>query len=145
MEIIETRTSEETFQLGKRLGKTAQRGDIYALVGDLGVGKTVFSKGFAEGLAIDEVISSPTFTLINEYQGGRLPLYHFDIYRIEEAEELDAIGFQDYIYGDGVCLVEWANRTPEIFPEHTVWIKIEKDYMQEDYRKVSVDRQPAEI
>lgn len=145
MEIIETRTSEETFQLGKRLGETAQRGDIYALVGDLGVGKTVFSKGFAEGLAIDEVISSPTFTLINEYQGGRLPLYHFDIYRIEEAEELDAIGFQDYIYGDGVCLVEWANRTPEIFPEHTVWIKIEKDYMQEDYRKVSVDQQPAEI
>lgn len=145
MEIIETRTSEETFQLGKKLGETAQRGDIYALVGDLGVGKTVFSKGFAEGLAIDEVISSPTFTLINEYQGGRLPLYHFDIYRIEEAEELDAIGFQDYIYGDGVCLVEWANRTPEIFPEHTVWIKIEKDYMQEDYRKVSVDQQPAEI
>lgn len=145
MEIIETRTSEETFQLGKKLGETAQRGDIYALVGDLGVGKTVFSKGFAEGLAIDEVISSPTFTLINEYQGGRLPLYHFDIYRIEEAEELDAIGFQDYIYGNGVCLVEWANRIPEIFPEHTVWIKIEKDYMQEDYRKVSVDRQPAEI
>ncbi|MDO4766436.1 MAG: tRNA (adenosine(37)-N6)-threonylcarbamoyltransferase complex ATPase subunit type 1 TsaE [Eubacteriales bacterium] len=145
MEIIETRTSEETFQLGKKLGETAQRGDIYALVGDLGVGKTVFSKGFAEGLAIDEVISSPTFTLINEYQGGRLPLYHFDIYRIEEAEELDAIGFQDYIYGNGVCLVEWANRIPEIFPEHTVWIKIEKDYMQEDYRKVSVARQPAEI
>lgn len=112
---------------------------VFALVGDLGVGKTVFTKGFAQGLGIREDVSSPTFTLVNEYHEGRLPFYHFDLYRIEEAEELDMIGFEEYIYGRGVTLVEWANRVRDLLPPETVWVTIEKDYSQEDdYRRIVI-------
>ena len=139
MQIIETRTSKETKDLGRKLAESAQRGAVFALVGDLGVGKTVFSQGFAEGLGITEPVSSPTFTLVNEYHQGRLPFFHFDIYRLEEAEELEAIGFDEYVYGQGVTLIEWADRFPELLPEETVRIMIEKDYDKgEDYRRITI-------
>jgi tRNA threonylcarbamoyladenosine biosynthesis protein TsaE len=105
------------------------------------VGKTVFTKGFAEGLGIEEPVSSPTFTILQIYEEGRLPLYHFDVYRIEEPEEMEEVGFDDYIYGDGVCLIEWAGRIEEILPEETIYIVIEKDLEKGmDYRKISVVR-----
>ncbi len=121
------------------MGENAEKGAVFALVGDLGAGKTIFSKGFAEGLGIAEQVASPTFTLVNEYHEGRLPFFHFDIYRIEEGEELEAIGFDEYLYGEGVTLVEWANRVPELLPPETVWIQIEKDYARgEDYRRITI-------
>ena len=105
------------------------------------MGKTVFSQGFAEGLGIEEPVSSPTFTLVNEYHQGRLPFFHFDVYRLEEPEELEAIGFEEYVYGQGVTLIEWADRFPELLPAQTVWIRIEKDYAQgEDYRRITIDQ-----
>ena len=138
---IRTHSAEETYALGTRLGKMAQPGQVYALIGDLGVGKTVFTKGFAEGLGIEEPVSSPTFTILQIYEEGRLPLYHFDVYRIEEPEEMEEVGFDDYVYGDGVCLIEWAGRIEEILPEETIWIKIEKDLEQGlDYRRITVVR-----
>lgn len=139
MEVIETKTSEQTREVGKKIAEQARQGSVFALIGDLGVGKTVFTKGFAEGLGINESISSPTFTLVNEYYDGRLPFYHFDVYRIEEADELEMIGFDEYLYGNGVTLIEWANRIPELLPANTVWITIEKDYEKsEDYRRITV-------
>lgn len=125
-----TYSEEETLALGRRLGEKAKTGEVYALVGDLGVGKTVFAKGFAEGLGIGEAVNSPTFTILQIYETGRLPFYHFDIYRIEEPEEMDEIGYEEYFFGGGVCLVEWADILPEIMPEETVWIRIEKDTEQ---------------
>lgn len=140
MEIIETNTDKETKEWGQKMGRSAKAGAIYALVGDLGVGKTVFTKGFAEGLGVIEHISSPTFTLVNEYHDGRLPFYHFDVYRIEEAEELEMIGFEEYLYGNGVTLIEWANRVPELLPPDTVWITIAKDYEKSDeYRRITIE------
>ncbi len=125
--IYQTTTAEETFQLGAAMAKEAGPGDVIALVGDLGVGKTVFAKGFAEGLGITSPITSPTFTIVCEYEEGRLPLYHFDVYRIEDIEELFEIGFEDYLYGDGVCLIEWADRFLEELPEETTVVTIQKD------------------
>ena len=122
-----TNSEEDTLALGRALGEKAKAGEVYALVGDLGVGKTVFAKGFAEGLGITEPVSSPTFTILQIYETGRLPLYHFDIYRIEEPEEMDEIGYEEFFFGSGVCLVEWADILPEIMPGETVWIRIEKD------------------
>ena len=124
--IIETRSAEETFALGKKIGEQARPGDVYTLVGDLGVGKTVFTQGLAEGLEITEPISSPTFTIVQVYEEGRLPFYHFDVYRIGDVEEMDEIGFEDYIYGEGVSLIEWSNLIEEILPEKKVKITIEK-------------------
>ena len=123
----ETWSPEETFQLGRRLGEQAQPGQIYTLSGDLGVGKTVFTKGVAAGLGIREPVSSPTFTIVQEYYDGRLPLYHFDVYRIEDPEEMEEIGYDDYFFGDGVCLIEWADRIRELLPEHLIRVTIEKD------------------
>ena len=126
---------------GRMLGESAAPGQVYALVGDLGVGKTVFTKGFAEGLGIEEPVNSPTFTILQIYEEGRLPLYHFDVYRIEEPEEMEEVGFDDYIYGDGVCLIEWANRIEEILPGETIYVVIEKDLEKgTDYRKITVVR-----
>ncbi len=122
-----TDSEQQTYEFGRQIGADAKPGQIYALSGDLGVGKTVFAKGFAQGLSIEEAVSSPTFTIMQVYEEGRLPLYHFDIYRLEEPEEMDEIGYEDYFFGDGVCLVEWADKMPEIMPEETVWIRIEKD------------------
>lgn len=138
--IIETRSAKETFDLGVELGQKAKRGQVYTLVGDLGVGKTVFTQGLAEGLGITEPISSPTFTIVQEYDEGRLPFYHFDVYRIGDISEMDEIGFEDYVYGEGISLIEWANLIEEILPDDCIAITIEKDLSQGfDYRKITIE------
>ena len=131
--IMETSCMEDTAKFAYEMAQNAEPGQVYALIGDLGVGKTVFTKGFAEGLGIKEPVSSPTFTILQIYEEGRLPLYHFDVYRIEEPEEMEEVGFDDYIYGDGVCLIEWANRIEEILPEETIYIVIEKHGLSQDH------------
>ena len=137
--IIETNTPKETFDFGKKLGEAAKAGTVYTLIGDLGVGKTVFTQGLAKGLEIDEPISSPTFTIVQVYEEGRLPLYHFDVYRIGDVEEMEEIGYEDYFYGDGICFIEWANLIEEILPDKYVQITIEKDLKKGfEYRKVTV-------
>ena len=137
--IVETSCMEDTAKYAYEMAVNAEPGQVYALIGDLGVGKTVFTKGFAEGLGIEEPVSSPTFTTLQIYEEGRLPLYHFDVYRIEEPEEMEEVGFDDYIYGEGVCLIEWANRIEEILPEETIYVVIEKDLEKGmDYRKITV-------
>lgn len=139
--VIETRSEKETFELGKSLGQEAQCGQVFTLVGDLGVGKTVFTKGLAKGLEIEEQISSPTFTIVQVYEDGRLPFYHFDVYRIGDISEMDEIGFEDYIYGEGVSLIEWANLIEEILPEQYTEIRIEKDLEQGfDYRRITIEK-----
>ena len=136
---IETFSEKETFELGKKLGTEAKPGQIYALLGDLGVGKTILTKGFAEGLGITEPVSSPTFTIVQVYEEGRMPFYHFDVYRIGDIEEMDEIGYEDCFFGEGVCLVEWANLIEEIMPEETIWITIEKDLEKGfEYRRIEV-------
>ena len=136
---IETFSEKETFELGKKLGTEAKPGQVYALLGDLGVGKTILTKGFAEGLGITEPVSSPTFTIVQIYEEGRMPFYHFDVYRIGDIEEMDEIGYEDCFYGEGVCLVEWANLSEEIMPENTIWITIEKDLEKGFYyRRIEV-------
>lgn len=138
--IIETRSAEETYQLGLEIGKKAIPGQVYTMVGDLGVGKTVFTQGMARGLEIEEPISSPTFTIVQVYDEGRLPFYHFDVYRIGDISEMDEIGYEDYVYGEGVALIEWANLIEEILPEHRITIIIEKDLQQGfDYRKITIE------
>nr|WP_069997272.1 tRNA (adenosine(37)-N6)-threonylcarbamoyltransferase complex ATPase subunit type 1 TsaE [Cellulosilyticum sp. I15G10I2] len=134
----ETLSEEQTLEQGYQLGKQARAGEVYCLIGDLGVGKTVFSKGFAKGLGIEEHITSPTFTIIQEYEGN-MPLYHFDMYRIEDIDELEMIGYEDYFFGQGVCLVEWANNVKEVIPKNAKWISIEKDLTKGfDYRIITV-------
>ena len=136
---IETKSAQETFALGEKIGRQARPGQIYTLTGDLGVGKTVFTQGVARGLGITEPISSPTFTIVQIYDEGRLPFYHFDVYRIGDVEEMDEIGYEDYIYGEGVSLIEWANLIEEILPEHYTEIKIEKDLEKGfDYRRITI-------
>ncbi|SKB87796.1 tRNA threonylcarbamoyladenosine biosynthesis protein TsaE [Lachnospiraceae bacterium] len=141
MEIIETHDAGETRAFGKKMGQEAKPGDVIALLGDLGVGKTVFTKGFAEGLEIDETINSPTFTILQSYDSGRIPLYHFDVYRIGDVEEMDEIGYEDCFYGDGVSLVEWAGRITDILPQDIVAVRIEKDPEKGfDYRRITVEK-----
>ncbi|MCI8939957.1 MAG: tRNA (adenosine(37)-N6)-threonylcarbamoyltransferase complex ATPase subunit type 1 TsaE [Dorea sp.] len=138
-EIVETNDEMETWELGRRLGLNASSGQVFTLVGDLGVGKTVFTKGLAAGLGIKEPVSSPTFTIVQVYDEGRLPLYHFDVYRIGDICEMDEIGYEDYIYGQGVSLIEWADQIQEILPEHYTEIRIEKDLERGfDYRRISI-------
>ena len=132
--IYETNSAKETHELGKRIGSNAKKGQIYTL------GKTVFTQGVADGLGIKEPISSPTFTIIQEYQEGRLPFYHFDVYRIGDVEEMEEIGYDDYFFGDGICLIEWANLIEEILPENVITVKIEKDLEKGfDYRKITIE------
>ena len=139
VKIYESFSEKETFQIAKELAEQAAAGEVYCLSGDLGVGKTVFTKGFAAGLAITEPVSSPTFTIVQVYEEGRLPLYHFDVYRIEDIEEMEEIGYEDYFYGEGVCMIEWANLIEEILPEHRWDITIEKDLEKGfDYRKIII-------
>ncbi|MCL2864171.1 MAG: tRNA (adenosine(37)-N6)-threonylcarbamoyltransferase complex ATPase subunit type 1 TsaE [Lachnospiraceae bacterium] len=136
---IETYSPEETFALGEKLGAKARRSQVFALLGDLGVGKTLFAQGFAKGFGIQDIISSPTFTIIQEYQEGHLPFYHFDVYRIGDVAELEEIGFEEYVYGDGVVLVEWANLILEAMPQVYTEITIIKDVSQGfDYRKIVI-------
>lgn len=122
--IVETHSAEETFELGRKIGQQARPGQIYTLVGDLGVGKTVFTQGVASGLDIREPISSPTFTIIQIYEEGRMPFYHFDVYRIGDIEEMEEIGYDDYFFGEGICLIEWANLIEEILPDHIIAVTI---------------------
>lgn len=137
---IETFSAEETHALGKKLGSEAKPGDVLTLVGDLGVGKTVFTQGFADGLGITEPISSPTFTIVQVYEEGRLPFYHFDVYRIGDIEEMEEIGYDDYFFGEGICLIEWAQLIEEILPENIISVTIEKDLTQGfDYRKITIE------
>lgn len=137
--IIETNSERETYELGVRMGREAKAGQVYTLIGDLGVGKTVFTKGLAEGLEIGEPVSSPTFTIVQIYEGERLPFYHFDVYRIGDVEEMDEIGYEDYIYGEGVSLIEWADLIEEILPEHYTEVRIEKEPERGfDYRRISI-------
>ena len=140
MKIIETYSPEETFQAGKRLGEQAGKGQVYCLDGDLGVGKTVFTQGFAKGLGIQSDVNSPTFTIIQQYEEGHLPLYHFDVYRIGDISEMDEIGYEDCFFGGGVGLIEWAALVEEIIPETAIEIRIEKDLEKGfDYRKITVE------
>ena len=137
--VIETNSAEETFALGKKLGEEAGAGAVFTLNGDLGVGKTVFAQGFAEGLGITGAVNSPTFTILQVYEEGRLPLYHFDVYRIEDPEEMYEVGFDDYLYGQGVCLIEWAEMVAEMLPEDYTAVTIakapEKGF---SYRKITI-------
>lgn len=137
--IYETYSPEETHALGAKIGKNAKPGDVYTLTGDLGVGKTVFTQGIAEGLGITESVCSPTFTIVQVYEEGRLPFYHFDVYRIGDIEEMDEIGYEDYFFGDGLCMIEWANLIEEILPEERYDVTIEKDLDKGfDYRKITI-------
>ena len=137
--IKETFSPEETFSFGKWIGENALPGQVYTLVGDLGVGKTVFTQGVAAGLGITEPVSSPTFTIVQVYEEGRLPFYHFDVYRIGDIEEMEEIGYDDYFFGEGICLIEWAELIRDILPEKRIEITIEKDLTQGfDYRRITV-------
>ncbi len=136
---LETTQPEQTFELGRLLGQTSRAGQVYTLVGDLGVGKTVFTQGFAVGLGIQEPVNSPTFTILQVYEEGRLPFYHFDVYRIGYVEEMDEIGYEDCIYGGGVCLIEWANLIEPILPEKYFEVTLEKDLERGfDYRRIII-------
>ena len=138
--VIETRKPEETYELGRKMGREAEPGQIVCLSGDLGVGKTVFTQGFAAGLGIEGPVNSPTFTILQQYEDGRLPLYHFDVYRIGDVSEMDEIGYEDCFFGDGVCLIEWPRLIEEILPEKVTWVTIEKDLEKGfDYRRISVE------
>ncbi len=138
--IVETNSPEETFELGVTLGKKIQSKTVITLVGDLGVGKTVFTQGLAKGLEIEEPITSPTFTIVQIYETGRLPFYHFDVYRIGDVEEMDEVGYEEYIYGRGICLIEWANLIEEILPDSYTEITIQKQLDKGfDYRRITIE------
>ncbi len=130
---------DDTYNIARNLGLHAKPGDVFCLIGNLGVGKTLFSQGFADGIGVEECVNSPTFTIVQEYTDGRIPLYHFDVYRIEEIDEMEEIGYTDMIYGDGVCLIEWADLIEDILPERYTRIEIKKDLEKGfDYRKIVI-------
>lgn len=136
---VDSFSAQDTFALGQQIGEAAVPGEVYTLTGDLGVGKTVFTQGVAKGLGIREAVNSPTFTILQVYEGGRLPFYHFDVYRIGCAEEMEEIGYEDYFYGDGVCFIEWADLIEEILPKNCRKITISKDLSKGlDYRKITI-------
>lgn len=138
--IIETNSARETFVLGEKIGKSALPGQIYTLSGDLGVGKTVFTQGVAKGIGITEPVSSPTFTIVQEYEEGRMPFYHFDVYRIGDIEEMEEIGYDDYFFGEGICLIEWAELIREILPKNRIAVTIEKEPEKGfDYRRIAIE------
>ena len=138
--MIDSFCAKDTYELGEKIGQMAKPGMVISLTGDLGVGKTVFTQGLAKGLGIEEPVNSPTFTIVQVYEEGRLPLYHFDVYRIGDIEEMDEIGYEDYFYGEGVCLIEWADLIREILPEQMCRVTIEKDLEKGfDYRKITLE------
>lgn len=140
MIIKESNSREDTYRIGQELGEQAVPGQVFCFFGDLGVGKTIFSQGFAKGLEVNDIVNSPTFTIVKEYDDGRLPLYHFDVYRIGDVDEMEEIGYNEMVYGDGVCLIEWANLIEEILPDHYQKITIEKDLEKGlDYRKITIE------
>ncbi|MDD7147007.1 MAG: tRNA (adenosine(37)-N6)-threonylcarbamoyltransferase complex ATPase subunit type 1 TsaE [Lachnospiraceae bacterium] len=138
--VYETYSAQETRTLGEKIGLRAAPGEVYTLTGDLGVGKTVFTQGVAKGLGIDEPVNSPTFTILQVYEEGRMPFYHFDVYRIGDVEEMEEIGYEDCFYGEGVCLIEWAELIGEILPQDCRHITIEKDLQKGfDYRRITIE------
>lgn len=140
----ESYSEQDTYNIGKNLGIKAKKGQLYCLLGDLGVGKTLFTKGFAIGLGIEEHITSPTFTIINEYETQECRFNHFDVYRIGVVDEMYELGYEDYFYGDGITFVEWANLIEEIIPEDAIWITIEKDLEKGlDYRLITIEGMEA--
>ena len=135
--IFESNSAEDTFAFGQKLGREAVPGEIICLDGDLGVGKTVFTQGFAAGLGIDDYVNSPTFNIVKEYEGGRLPLSHFDVYRIGDPSEMEEIGYEDYFYGQGVSIIEWPGQIEELLPKEARWVRIRKDLTKGfDYRRI---------
>lgn len=139
-EVFETNSWQETFALGKRMGETAKPGSIFTLIGDLGVGKTVFTQGMAAGIGITEPVNSPTFTILQIYEEGRCPFYHFDVYRIGDISEMDEIGYEDCFYGEGICLIEWGDMIEELLPESYIRISIDKDLEKGfDYRRIHLE------
>lgn len=139
MQVFETFSYEDTYKLGSELAKKAEAGSVICLTGDLGVGKTVFTQGFAKGLGVEDYVDSPTFTIVKEYHDGRMPFYHFDVYRIGDVSEMDELGYEEYFYGDGVCLVEWGLLVEELLPDNCVFIEIEKNRDKGfDYRKITI-------
>lgn len=138
--IMESFKWQDTFSLGEKLGGAVNGGTVVCINGDLGVGKTVFTQGFAKGLGIDEPISSPTFTIVQEYHAGRIPFYHFDVYRIGDVSEMDDIGYEDYFFGNGVCLIEWACLIEDIIPKDAISVTIEKNLEKGfDYRLITIN------
>lgn len=137
--VYESHSEKETYNLGLQMGLEASEGSVFCLNGDLGVGKTVFTQGFADGLQVGTPICSPTFTILQTYEEGRLPLYHFDVYRIEDSSEMEEIGFDEYAFGNGVCMIEWGERIDDILPSHTRFVTISKDLDKGfDYRKIEI-------
>lgn len=138
---IETYSAQDTFNYAKELAEKACPGELYLLSGELGTGKTVFAKGFAEGIGVKDCVNSPTFTIMQIYENGRIPFYHFDVYRISDCSEMYELGYEEYFFGNGVCLVEWAELISELLPDDAVYIKIEKDMDKGfDYRKITVTK-----
>ncbi|RKI79816.1 tRNA (adenosine(37)-N6)-threonylcarbamoyltransferase complex ATPase subunit type 1 TsaE [bacterium 0.1xD8-71] len=138
--IRETFSAQETFAYGRSFGEQAKPGQVCTLIGDLGVGKTVFTQGVAAGLGISEPVNSPTFTILQIYEEGRLPFYHFDVYRIGDVEEMEEIGYEDCFYGEGISLIEWADLVAEIIPEKHTRITIEKDLSKGfEYRRIRIE------
>lgn len=139
--VYESFKPEDTFAVGEKLGREAQPGQVCTLTGELGVGKTVLTQGIAKGLGIKEPVNSPTFTIVQVYESGRVPLYHLDVYRIGDVSEMDEIGYEDYFYGGGLCIIEWANLIEELLPENCMRITIEKDLEKGfDYRRIVMER-----
>lgn len=135
----ESFSPKDTFEIGRQIGINAKPGEVYTLIGDLGVGKTVLTQGVAAGLEITEPVNSPTFTIVQIYEEGKMPFYHFDVYRIGDVEEMEEIGYMDCFYGEGICLIEWANLIEEILPDHYKQITIKKDLVKGfDYRKIEL-------
>ena len=130
---------EQTIAAGRVYGEQARRGDVFALTGDLGAGKTQFVKGFVAGLESGADVTSPTFVLVHEYGGGRLPVYHFDFYRLENREAILRLGFDDYIFGDGISLIEWADRHPDLIPSHAKWLSFA---LKDENTRVITERSP---
>ena len=145
MNSFESFKAEDTYILGKKLAGVAHPGMIVCLDGDLGVGKTVFTKGFADGLGVKESVNSPTFTIVQEYTDGRIPFYHFDVYRIADIEEMYEIGYEDY-FEEGACVLEWASIIKDLIPADAVWIRITKDLEKGfDYRRIDIDGLDIEL
>ena len=139
--VLEALGPEDTFALGKILGGMGMPGQVVTLTGDLGAGKTVFAQGFAGGLGVEGPVNSPTFTILQVYQGGRLPFYHFDVYRIGDIEEMEETGFEDCIYGEGVCLIEWADLIGEILPRERLQVTLEREPEKDfNYRKITIEK-----
>ena len=129
---IHIANEKETEELGERIGRDADAGTVIALIGDLGTGKTTLTKSIARGLGVTETVTSPTFNIIREYRSGRLPLYHFDVYRIADPDEMYELGYEEYFYGDGICVVEWADIIEELIPEDAVTIHIDRGASEEE-------------